>query len=510
MKRLKKLALISSFLICIAFLLPILTVEAGKKTVVMNETTLEDKSYWFSPNEDVLLTDQKITFEKDSEEDTKLISRPSLKVQPGYQEAIIVEGDVKFNQLPAGESFAIGLGLKNIDTSIGDTGNIEITFTNNNGIKVAAYSQEDGNQNTLFEAVSCGMSVGQKARVRIVISDSKTVTVSIQGRKIGTGKLNFSGEGRVGFIQTGNCALEISGLKVISYDYDRPENTNVSEDFEKGIDLSKLKIVSTRDVNGTEWYPNHLAVEEYEGNQVLMFSNVAGYYFTTQYQYSNFEMTFDVPFLEFDKEAQKAKGSFGVYYGCPDNASGLWAEIESIDLLLFKHDGTISSNKQKAFEITEETYKIWEAGKPFSVKVSIVDGNVQVGMKWMNEANFKTVASYTLETGSPTGYIRFGVPSQYLKLAIDNIKITNLDDTPNVIETEYENGIVTFEDFKYEPFERVYKDVTADAEEKKTVKFSWYLMIPSAALVGVLIVGVCAGIAGRKKTSGKEEVADEK
>ena len=512
MKRLKKLTLISSFLICIVLLLPILTVEAGKTTVVMNEQSLADKAYWFSPNEDVLLDNQKITFTEDSEEDTKLISRPSLNVQSGYKEAIVVEGDVKFDKLPAGETFVIGLGLEKIDTAIGDDGNVEITFTNNNGIKLGAYSQVEGKKNTIFADVACGMSVGQKAKVRIVISDNKALSVSVQGKTIGSGTLSVSGAGRIGFLQTGSCALEISGLKITSYNYERPENTNVSEDFEKGIDISKLDIINTSEVNGTEWYPNHLAVEEYEGNNVLMFSNVGGYYFTTKYQYSNFEMTFDVPYIDYDKETKGAKSSFGIYYGCPDNVNGIWAELDSIDLLLFKQDGTISSAKQNAFEITEETYRIWENCKPFSVKVSMVDGNVQVGLKWMNESTFKTVASYTLETGSPTGYIRFGVPSQYLKFAIDNIKITNLDDEPNVIDTEYENGIVKFEDFEYEPFERVYKDniseVDVTGEESK--KFSWYLIIPTTALVGALFVGVCAGIAGRKKASGKEEVSDEK
>ena len=94
-------------------------------------------------------------------------------------------------------------------------------------------------------------------------------------------------------------------------------------------------------------------------------------------------------------------------------------------------------------------------------------------------------------------------------MAVDNIKITNLDDKPNLIETEYENGVVTFEDAKYEPFERVYKDVTVDTE-KNDSPFSWYLIIPGVALVGVIFVAVCAGIAGRKKTNGKEKVADEK
>ena len=134
MMRTKKLALISSFLICIVFLLPMLTVEAGQRAVVMNDTSLEDKSNWFCPNEDVLLTEQKISFTKESEEDTKLISRPFLNVQQGYKEAIVLEGDVKFDRLPSGESFVIGMGLKNIDASLGDVGNIEITFTDRKSV----------------------------------------------------------------------------------------------------------------------------------------------------------------------------------------------------------------------------------------------------------------------------------------------------------------------------------------------------------------------------------------
>ena len=84
--------------------------------------------------------------------------------------------------------------------------------------------------------------------------------------------------------------------------YDRPENTNYKETFEEGIYNKNL---FTTAYYGSVRTPSCLAVEEYKGSNVLMFRNTGRCYFGTKQKFSNFELTFDIPF--FSRETVKDK-----------------------------------------------------------------------------------------------------------------------------------------------------------------------------------------------------------
>lgn len=497
--------------------LPNAEVEAGKTTTILNTKNLTDATCWYCPNEDVLTENGILTFTDKSTGNTKYVSKLTIESNEDNEEFLVMECVLQLNKLPKGEKFVLGLGLTRLESSIGDANNIEVTFTNENGIKVGVYANETaGSPTTIVAPQTCGISVGQGAKVRISVTNKQVLNVTVAGKRICSSKIPVSGSGRIGFIQTGNCAAEIKELDIRGYKYDRPENTNVSEDFENGIDISKIEVVSTYK-NGIPLYkPARVAVEECgEGNKALMFVNAGGYYFTTMYKYSNFEMTFDVPYLRLAKEVYEDErynyfNSFGIAFGLTTNAAADWYSTDSADQIVFGRGGGVSSIKLEGFKTTLESHKYWEDFKPISVKLRVVDGDVTVGVKWVEETEYTTVGNYQLESGTPTGYIRFSVPDVG-NASVDNLKITNLDDKPNVIETEYQSSLYTVEDAEYEPYAKEYANT---AEDKEVVSFDkkammWYLLIPEAILIGAAIILVPIIIDAHKKKKAKGEKVNE-
>ena len=520
MKR-QKLAVIMLlvFSISLSSLIPASKSEAGQRVTTLDASTIEDSSYWYCPEGDVVTKDGKITFTESSEDYTKFISRLAMTANKNSEEFVIVGGSIKFNKMPSGQDFVLALGVQDIEPSLGDAENIEVKFQNKGGVKVSADAYDaDGNRQVLSGMKNTGVAVGGKATFRVSITKDSILKVSINGKSVISAKIPVSGSGKIAFMQTGGCAVEISEISIKGYEYDRPENTNVSEDFEKGLDISKIHILNTYEHGGNLFKPGRVAVEEYDGNKMLMFANAAGYYFTTKYQYSNFEMSFDVPKMQLPEEMIYDDGSgyfysFGILFGISNDANVTWDETEAADGIHFGRGGRVTSVKTQLLDKTSEAHPIASENKPFSVKLSVIDGKVTVGLKWMEEKQYETVGTYTLESGSPLGYIRFSIPV-ITNMAIDNLKITNLDENPNVIETEYQNGIETFEDAKYEEFERVYKDTTKKDTDKTNSNdilpgISWYWLLPVAAVIGAAIIGGSFGVVKIKEKRRKEAVNNE-
>lgn len=491
------------------------SVEAGKKVTMVDQTTYGDATYWYCPGGDVLTDNNVLTFTENSREYTKFISRFSVKADSYYPEFVTMNASIKLQSITEGERFILAFGLQGLEPSVEDEGNVEIFFTNDNGIKVGIYAYEKSETpTTVCEPTACGVVLNKTTEVQVSLSADKTIKLSVDGKEICSKTMPLTGEGSIGFLQTGYCAATISKLNITSYAYERPENTNVSEDFEKGtLDISKLYLSSTKDVGlYTLNKPARLTVEEYEGNQVLMFVGTMGYYMTTTYPYSNFEMTFDVPYMpdpsnlkEGETAATAYFESFGLCFGIPTMTDLDYWHTEAADAIHFGKYDKVMSWKMKGFDAVMDKYCYYSDFKPFSVKLSVVDGEVNVGMKWVEEEKFQTIGSYTIPTGSPTGYIRFWVPDGG-SVGIDNVKITNLDESPNLIETEYKSGKATVEDAVYEPFERVYASTETAGEGVQQFSYYWILAIVAVVGAGMLIV---SAVVSKKGKSKRRKEADE-
>lgn len=491
----------------ISSMTPMRSVEAGERVIEINQSTFSDPAVWNNPEDDVLAEEGKLAFTKDCGPDSRFISKSAMNGT-----SVLVEGSIKLNQIPKGERFIMGFGLKRSEAYAGDQGNVELYFLNDGGIKVgvSAY-EEEGEALTISEAKACGVSLKQNAEVKVLLENETRISVTVNGKSIFSGELPYACKGRIGFLQSESCKVEISKLMIQCREYDRPENTTVFEDFEgETWDLSQIKVSAYGSrgtgLSGLKKSPGSVGIQEYNGSNVLMLRNCdAQTYFSTQYQYSNFEMTFDVPFIQkenvYDENGAyvwQALEGFAVFFGVPVISDVGFTRNEAFDKIIFNDIDGIYSTKMKkvGFEEAVAPLCYLEEDKPFSVKVSVVDGDVTVGMKWVNEAEYRTMGSYTISEGSPLGHVQF-----YLRyngsMALDNIKVVNLDENPNLVETEFKSGLIDASDAVYEPFERVYvsKETVKEASEFPR----YYLLMPVTAVAGGLLVTVSSLIAKRKK-----------
>ena len=506
MRRVKRIAyaLLTAVVLTVS-VFPSFKAKAGMNEILLDESTLEGNE-WNNPEGDVLIEEKKIVFSKDSTDYTRFITKTAAKKDGSFDTLVEFSGKITLKQLPKEKSFILAFGLSSIESFQGDAGNIEVAFTNNGGIKMSIAVYDDtGSVKEITKPIACGISLNTAADVKVAIDTDGHIRVAVNGREISVGKLPMSGEGCVGFMQTGGCSAEVSKVRVVHYGYDRPENTNIEENFDKGaMDVSVLQ---AKMVGAIDCYPREQVIEEYQGNQVMMFRNTGMAYIGTVYQYSNFELTFDIPYLQ-SKAQYEEDGSLKsdgtqnivVSYGGEQvkwQDAGWKIVADSIVI----RDGLIYSNNHQDRDYAVLEQNPFEDETGFSLKLTVVDGNVTVGMKSLQEKSFRTLLSYRTDAGTPSGHVHIWTPGA-ANFAIDNIKITNLDESPNLIHTEFQSGKIEVpKDYQEEPIKRVY----AVPEKEGT---SWYLLIPVAAVTGGVILGVSALVVNRKKRI-KEATRDE-
>lgn len=496
-----------------------LPVEAGSSAIVVDEESYKTElntALWNNPDGDVVIENGTIVFSNESTDLTRLITKTTAKLNKKNKNLVNANATIQFTSLPADQTFVFALGLASVEAMMGEPGNIEIGFTNNGGVKASVKVYDmDGEAEVLVENVTCG-AVGSAMTVEAVITSEKIMTVVVNGKEICNKELSVSGEGRVGFLQTGSCGAKVSGVKIASYRYDNPENINATEDFESGN--FNINAWSSKMINSSYYYvPSGTEIVQMDGNYVFKFTNTGTTYIGNKYQYSNFELTFDVPYLQRQNECDEEGNiivpkcdnfavSFGGEVAEPVNTGGY---TNATDLIIFQGSSSVTSyNTKKSASAAEAGYPYFssDCDKGFSVKISVIDSIITVGMKWIDEETFTDVLTYQVTEETPLGYVHIWTTASVANLAIDNLKIENKDIDPVLTEVEFKDGkIEKPEDFIYKPMERIYKEADKDT-------FNWYLVI--LPVVGVCAIAIATTVIVKKvkakKKAGKGGMVHEK
>lgn len=481
-------------------------VHAGTSKIVVDEQTYTEKidlATWSNPDSKVVVENNKLLFPSDSTSDTRLITKSSARESDMHD--VLVEGSANLNLqvMPENEKFIFAFALSSIEGLPGDSGNIEVQFTNENGVKVAVVEQSEDGEKAVIAKTSCG-KLGSTINVVVTIMKEGTLTLKINNKVLGKGQLTVSGEGRVGFLQTGSCAVQITNVNIVSYRYDTPENSDIFEDFESGsMNINQL----TSYMNGfhIDYAPSYARVEELDGNKVFMCKNTGEVYLGTMHQYSNFEISFDVPYLQRIAERNE-KGeittptsvNFLIAWGStekdPKTTSGYEAAEQK---MVFYPGGTISPlNYGDTYTVNPEAYPFFSPSceKGFSIKMSVIDTVSTVYIKWIDETEWTKILECQLDTKTPLGYVQLWLLSPS-NIAIDNFSVVNKDKNPQLIDVEAKYSYMqTAEDYQYVKEENVYKNFSEDNE-----KFNWYLLIPITVGVCAIILGAEVGLLALKK-----------
>lgn len=495
-------------IMCIANV-SILPVQAGASKIVVDKKSFKgklDTSLWNDINGDVTVENNTLIFPKKSTKSTGLISTVNAKISSYHDYLVRATVDMQFLQLPANEKFVLAFGLGSIEASMGEAGNVEVQFTKNKGLEVAVVTYSDAEEPiTVLKGMSCGNA--QNVKVEAAITTKDVLILKVNGKKICEKELQVTGEGRVGFLQTGSCAVTIRDLKIETYEYDRPENCDVYEDFEQGA--ININALTSRMVYPNMTYaPSAVFIDKMEDNQVFRFKNCAMSYIGTMYQYSNFEMTFDVVYLQREHEMDEEgnivtakNGNFAVSFGDEMQDYSTYGYLTSTDLIVFEPGSTVSSlNTDNMASAAKKGYPYYEANcnRKFSVRVSVIDAVVSVSMKWLEEDKYTKILEYQVSDKTPTGYVHLWTTGEVANFAIDSLRIVNKDQDPNTVEAEYQSSLVTApEDYQYEPLKHVYKE----NEARET--FNPYIII--LPLAGLCVLAVVIALVTNKRTGCRED-----
>lgn len=498
----KKRHIVAIMLVCVLFLGGTFDLRAlaGTRTLVSQVSAGEvdlNNADWNFTDANIVVKDNKLIIPSGtSTSETKFISKNVATLYPEVDNMIKVDASLKLTNLPAGQQFIFVFGLAGIEASAGESGNVELVFTNNGGVKFGVSAYSDTGQTTLRKASSCGISMNNEFTISAVITTKGALLVSINGSALPTIQLPVSGEGRFGVLQTGSCGAEFTDLTLTSEQYERPENADIFEDFEKGEFNANLLTSSTIADPGI--YPCQVLIEDYNGSKVLMFKNTYRSYFATKCEYSNFELSFDIPYWlgediydEDDNIIAKKQDMIGIGWG--ENVIYRTGQeyLEDIDLVTLQKDRAVSYLRGK-WDLSYDALGIEgipdaTSNEGYSVKFSVIDGYASLQIKPLGATTYSTVVEDYYDVHR-SGYVCIWLPYEGY-CAIDNFKIVNKDKNPNLVQVDYKSSIMSADDY-----------VLTEEESNKTLKedpkpipkntFNGIEFLMICGLVAVLFIGV--------------------
>lgn len=481
--------------------------EAGLSRVVVDSSSFAEEintAVWNIPERDVTVQEGELYFSAESSKYTRLITKSMVQKTEESNELVSANFTANLKSMPENGEFIVGFGLPTIESFSGEQGQVELVFIKNNGIQVAVRCYENAGEPTeVIEPKTTGIRIGSEAKIAVTIGTDKTMIIGINGRTVASATLPFDAEGSVGFFQTGECEVAISELIIQSFQYDRPENSNFIETFDG--DCYNANVLFSKG-SPSAYVPSVMSVEAYEGNDVMLYENSGPAQIGTRQKYSNFELTFDVPYLlrkNIEDENGNVKYEKSMWIGVSigdDNIECENADYSyAADMIYFDTDSNVKSFASgHAVVASSDKYQFFaeDETRGFSIQVKVVDAHITIGMKWLDEDKFTVIGEYdTVDKLTPLGYVHIWTcgPGNF---AIDNIKMTNLDENPNLVETEYKTSKFEVpEDFVYEEREMVYRPDAERAENHSNV----YFIIPCAVVVALLMVGTTVIITKRRR-----------
>lgn len=514
MKRMKKIV---PFLLCMGLILSSsMTVSAGSIINHLDKSSFAselDNANWHNANGDVYAENGQIIIPKESTEDTRLVWKSPIRDSGIYDLLMTANVKLRFDELPQGEKFALALGLKTVESMHGTSGNVEVVFSNNGGITAAVVVyDENGEEVTIAKEQSIGVSLKRDFAIDCSVRAGGKITVKVAGKTLCTNAdMTVNGEGRVGFVQTGSCAVRITDVNFTNYDYDSPENCNIDEDFDDG-EFNKNEF--TVNLNNAKYYPAGAYITDYEGEKALYFQNGNVCYLSTKYKYSNFEMIFDVlyqknsPDVDEDGNVIKKKmDNYLIRYGADSSEMNVvrWEAGVFAGQLVIGNSSRVAIGEVVGSSENHAISSSDNSKRGYTLKLAMIDGTLDVWIKWIDEKDYTHLLTDTSANGvTPNGFIQI-IGQDGANFIIDNLKITNKDQNQKLMQPEFASNIFRdVPDVEYEQQEIVYMEVN----EGEDTTFNWYLISIITFAAGIAAVGVTALILALKRKKYAKKAGD--
>jgi hypothetical protein len=342
-----------------------------------------------------------------------------------------IKANVNENVDVLGDEYVYGLTVYN-DAGVGTDliGATVISSTNNISVQIEQYRDE-----TLHLSIN-----GEQS--------------SFENIKIG-----YSGFGTLGYINAQNYVRAyVRQYDVVNNFSENPENPVIFMDFE------------SKDINFDLMYAKgNLASED----GVLKFENAGkSAHLITKHKFSNFEMTFDVPYVKrlptFNEQGvmqSSASVGFVILHGLDVSdpvrmgdydlfsmyAGTMWTQIVADGFTSMGQPqytryniGTADKMYTKSTNSTIfPLHNLWNEayeGRVFNVRLTMKDGLYRLEVKWEDENRYQVILEHDYGY-TQSGYIMLSAAwtanGTSANQWVDNLQITNLDDNPNIVQVGY-------------------------------------------------------------------------
>ena len=434
---------------------------------------------YFYKEGDIVSENSHIVFKPTTDENSFINSKTkALNLQSaGIEKCIDLSATLNFisidNQTRTGFSF----GLPKMYSKHFVAGSTFLYFMNDNGVyKYGIDNYENAGISAVVtptEIPSGSFSFNTDVKVTVVITSSGGITFKMEGSTVySNANAGCNAEGFFGIGQTGKSNFEIKSLVVKGTDYDTPTNAgDISADFDDGF------------FNNNLWHcqghigylqPSRICVED----KMLKFVNASEGIFSTKHPYSNFELTFDFPYIqrvpEYNEDGSlkfPISSWIGIAFGrTTDNMSSGDAvnetpmfmfspNLRDVNQYILPVQSTTITLRNYGQVINAAVMKddrnIWGEevvhGRSYNVKLSMVDGIFNAYGKFEDEDDYQLLMNHNFGF-TPTGYIQFwsmGYASfAYDKdanmqgnFAIDNVSLKNLDNKPSLTQVPYKSNM---------------------------------------------------------------------
>lgn len=419
--------------------------------------------------------DHKAIFDSDECVDgAKLIAKGKVNNMMSYGIDLLFDSssNVLINALPFGAKISFLFGLNSLSHGSEKKDSFEMALSRDSETgRIALVLNQylaDGAATEINKMLLTEESVrlGKEFSLKTKVDTDNCLTLSVGATKVVENyPLSVDATGYIGVISYANeesvCAdFTLTDMSIFAYKYELAETIDCSENFDNGeYNTNYFYSKSTAGAMS----PSALFVKD----GALCFQNTGDAFISTQYTYSNFELSFDLLDLsrtaEYDEDGNLVNvisNWFGIGFGVDTvtkTASECvrtenWLHLEGIPMdqggKPVDHTEYWTAPRYVLYSdftpldvVSMADFNVWNpsfSGKTINVKFSVTDGLVELFMKTAEAENYTLCYSYDIGY-SKTGYVRIftygeaNIPDEGIShvtvgnFTIDNLVVKNTD-----------------------------------------------------------------------------------
>lgn len=411
-------------------------------------------------------------FDSDNQKLTTKIKAFNLK-EYGVEKLFGFSATLSFASFAENGKFSLAFGLDSLrsDAGANDSFSVEITHDSSKFVVGVVEYLKDGTTDVIFEQRAGAVQFNRDVVFEVNVDTDNNLTVSMFPKDatkasviVNSKKLNVNPEGYMAFASDGDNELSVKNPEMVVYNYDAPETIEYTETFDKnGYNSNVFYTNST----ASPITPSSLSVE----NGALCFKNTAAAYISTRYQYSNFELSFDITDMArkatFDENGNVVSlinSWFGIAFGVnsideiPDTTTrySTWLQIgrvvpnvenfvepAKVHYLMWDNSGTWNNVTEPQYMTDFNPWSEKFDGEVINVKFAVTDGLVELYMRTDGDPEWgEPYFTYKFDK-MKTGYVRIftaGETSIHEKgIEFNNVGNFTIDNL-SIKDTDHENA----------------------------------------------------------------------